>query len=110
MHWHICQLGIDAIYPSMKIILVVSIFIILMLMAEAKVNFKKRYCGNREYIGNPGSRYPHLHCGRRFLTLSISSHKHHNLQGRCNKVNEILYYGVTLFPGAITTVLNDYKK
>ncbi len=99
----------------MKIILVVSIFIILMLTTEAKVNFKRRYCGNYEYIGNPGSRYPHLHCGKRFLTLSISSNQHHNLQGHCNKVNEILgnpqyYYGNAGNPGAITTVLNDYKN
>ncbi len=45
------------------------------------------YCHNQDYVGNPSS---HLHCGKSFLTLSRSSSQHDNLQGRCNKIDEIL--------------------
>ena len=88
-------------------------FTSLLIVAEA-VNFKKTYCGNQEYIGNPGHKYPHLHCGKSFLTLSRNKCSHNNLQGRCNKVNEILgniqnYYGNAGNPGAITAVLTEYQ-
>ena len=53
----------------MKITLVLAALTLLVLATEA-VNIKKKYCGNDEYVGNPGSKYPHLHCGKNFITLS----------------------------------------
>ena len=38
----------------MKIALVLAALTLLVLATEA-VNIKKKYCGNQEYIGNPGS-------------------------------------------------------
>ena len=95
----------------MKVFLVVAVVVILALAAEA-INFKKDYCHNQDYVGNPGSRYPHLHCGKSFLTLSRSKSQHDNLQGRCSKVAEILsdpkyYYGGIK---EITAVLVEYRK
>ncbi len=94
----------------MKAFLILSVLVALMLTVEA--NYKKTYCHNQDYVGNTGSRYPHLHCGKTFLTLSRSSSKHDNLQGRCSKVREILgdskfYYGDNKEIGA---VLNVYYK
>jgi len=98
----------------MKFILVVSLFVILLLAVEA-VNIRKVYCDNQEYVGNPGGKKPHLHCGKDFLSLKRSSGKHNNLEGACNKVNEILgdpdnYYGTAGDPAAITRVLTKYQE
>ena len=45
-------------------------------------SLKKDYCSNQEFYTNTGaddgSRYPHLHCGKNFLTYSASSSKHYN--------------------------------
>ncbi len=96
----------------MKTFLIMSVFVVLLLTIEA-VNIKKDYCGNEEYVGNSGGKYPHLHCGKSFLTLSKSSGNHNNIQGRCTKVKEIFedeesYYGSAKDPSAITAVLKEY--
>ncbi len=96
----------------MKIFVTIVAFTSLLLIAEA-VNFKKDYCGNQEYVGNAGGRYPHMHCGKSFLTFSQSKSNHNNLQGRCTKVNELLgdreeYYGTASNPNDITDVLQSY--
>lgn len=112
----------------MKIFVVVILaFTSLLLMAEAKsINYKKVYCNNQEFVGTPipktkkqankiGGIYPHLHCGKTHLTLSRSKNGgRNNLEGDCNKVNEILadipgYYGTASNPAAITAVLRAYS-
>ncbi len=81
------------------------------------VNYKKDYCGGEDYVGNAGSKYPHLHCGKDFLTLSRSGSDHINFNGRpnCNKVNEVLddvagNYGSASDKAAITNALTAYKN
>ncbi len=98
----------------MKIFVAILALTSFLLVAEA-VNYKRDYCGNREFVGNRKNKYPHLHCGRKFLTLSRSNCQHDNLHGRCNKVNEILgspdrFYGKARKPCEITAVLKKYKK
>ncbi len=95
----------------MKAFLVLSAVVIFALAVEA-VNFKKDYCKNQDYVGNPGSRYPHLHCGKSFLTLSRSKSQHDNLEGRCNKVAELLSDPRFFYAGIkeITVVLQAYRK
>ena len=109
----------------MKIFVVVILAFTLLLVAEAKrINYKKEYCGNEVYVGNPpktskeakiiGRIYPHLHCDKDFLTLSRIDGKHNNLKGDCNKVNEILgdidgFYGKARKPCTITAVLVKYR-
>lgn len=97
----------------MKISLVVSAFYVIMLAVEA-VNIKRVYCDNQEFVGNLPSRYPHLHCGKSFLTLSRTGSNHLNMQGQCNVVDRVLsdwefYYGRARDPQAITNVLNHYQ-
>lgn len=103
-----------------KFLIVLSlIFLVLSTITEVvdtkKVNIMKEYCGNQEFVGNAANRYAHLHCGKRFLTLSRSKKKHVNLQGNCNKVKSILgdidnNYGTAANPGNITRVLQDYYE
>ena len=98
----------------MKITLVLAALTLLVLATEA-VNIKKKYCGNDEYVGNLGSKYPHLHCGKNFITLSKGKKSHNNLQGKCSTVNRILgdvngYYGNAGNKQAITNALTAYKN
>ncbi len=93
----------------MKIALVLA----ALVLVSAAVNFKKQYCGNQEYVGNPGHKYPHLHCGKNFLTLSRDSNRHTGLIERCNKIKEILednYYGEATNTQLITAALKLYFK
>jgi hypothetical protein len=98
-----------------RILLVVALLMTLSTTAFA-ANYKRDYCGNQEYVGNTGARYPHLHCGSNFFTLSRTGSNHINFNGRgnCNKVNEVLddkdnQYGRAADPAAITTALDAYK-
>ena len=98
----------------MKIALVLTALTLFVLAAEA-VNIKKKYCGNQEYVGNPGSKYPHLHCGKSFITLSKAKKNHNNLQGKCNVVKNIIgdpnsYYGNAGNVQAITNALTAYEN
>ena len=98
-----------------KSLFVLGLVILVLTSCADVVNYKKDYCGNEEYVGNNGNKYPHLHCGRNFLTLSRSKTNHNNLQGKCNKVEEILadpdyYYGSAANSTAITIVLTKYQE
>ncbi len=97
---------------TVKIALFLTALALLILTVDA-VNVKKDYCSNQEYVGNRGSKYPHLHCGKNFLTLSRSKTRHVNDLHKyeyCNKLNEILkdwqnYYGGAADSKAITEAL-----
>jgi hypothetical protein len=98
-----------------RLLLVVAMTITFSIAASA-ANYKKDYCGNTDYVGNTGAKYPHLHCGKSFFTLSRSGNDHINFNGRpnCNKVNEVLadaqnQYGSAADAAAITTALEAYR-
>ena len=75
-----------------KFLIVLGLAILVLGVLTEAVNYKSDYCGNQEYVGNDGGRYPHLHCGSNFLTFSRGKKKHDNLQGKCDKVLEIIDY------------------
>ncbi len=75
----------------MKIILTLTVLASLLLLASA--NYKTQYCINREFVGNPENRRPHLHCGSNFVTLSLGNAKKrltHNGQIKCPLVKQVL--------------------
>lgn len=81
------------------------------------VNYKTAYCGGNDYVGNVGGKYPHLHCGKDFFTLSRSKSDHINFNDKpnCNKVDEVLgdpdrNYGSANDKAAITNALTAYKN
>ena len=98
----------------MKTAIVVLAF--LVLSAEA-FSYMKKYCGGKEYVGNEGSKKPHVHCGKNFFTMSWTN-GHDNLVAkdgaRCSKVNEILgskdRYSKAANPEEITNALTAFKN
>jgi hypothetical protein len=59
-----------------------ALFLIAVGTQSAQANLKKDYCSNQTYYtdsgADDGSKYPHLHCGKSFLTYSANSSKHYN--------------------------------
>ncbi len=85
------------------------------------VNIREKYCKDyasetkdKDYfVGNPESRYPHLHCGKTFLTLKMKGKKNTELEGNCEKIQEV-YKDKDLRtagePDKIATVLEKYFR
>ncbi len=91
-----------------------------LFLLAADINIKKKYCNNRKFIPNEKI-YPHLHCGKDFLTLSPGrSKKHINFKqpGLCKKIfklfdvkdelDELDELDLHLPIKVITDVLEDY--
>ena len=89
----------------------------LCVLSTEAFSYKKQYCDNEEYVGNEGSKKPHVHCGKNFFTMSWSD-GHDNLVtkdgARCNKVKEILSspnrYAGAASPEEITNALTAFKR
>lgn len=102
---------------SLKWLCLVALLVPLAVWAKG---YKADYCGGSEYLGNAGTKYPHLHCGKDFFTFSRGASKHANLQegqGKngqgCKKAAEILadppYTSVnTTNPQAITNAIQAF--
>lgn len=60
-------------------------------MSHLKVNFKKTYCGNQEFLGNGASKRPHLHCGETFIAYKKASGDHLNITefGTCSRTDVV---------------------
>lgn len=56
-----------------------------------KINFKKTFCNNQEYLGNEGAKRPHLHCGTTFMTYKKQNGDHSNIteMGDCLRTNAV---------------------
>ncbi|ETO93939.1 Uncharacterised protein [Legionella longbeachae] len=56
-----------------------------------KINFKKTFCNNQEFLGNSGAKRPHLHCGVDFMSYKKANGDHLNLTqvGSCNRTNAV---------------------
>ena len=96
----------------------------LFLLAAGKniKDIKKEYCkdyasgknkANDYFVGNPPKKYPHLHCGKDFLTLSKGKGAHNELKGNCGKIHDVYYdkkhfYETAGEPDNITAVLKKY--
>lgn len=61
---------------------IISLAVATALPAVAH-SLKKDYCANQDFYTNTGadesSTYPHLHCGKAWITYSASSTQHYNL-------------------------------
>ena len=86
-------------------------------LAFASSNYQKDYCDKEEYVGNPGGKYPHLHCTKDVFTLSRSATDHINFHDRpnCNKLNDVLAdpggnYASAGNAAAITNVINPKRN
>uniref|UniRef100_A0A1X7U4W5 Uncharacterized protein n=1 Tax=Amphimedon queenslandica TaxID=400682 RepID=A0A1X7U4W5_AMPQE len=77
----------------MKLPLIALCLLSFILINAAEANYRKDYCGNQEFV--PCTKYPHLHCGKRFFTLSYNGGKKHvNFIGKkgamCSNVKKVL--------------------
>ncbi|WP_231296898.1 hypothetical protein [Fluoribacter dumoffii] len=57
--------------------------------ANLKINFKKTYCGNVDYLGNSATKRPHLHCGEHFIAYKKNNGDHLNIaeSGTCARTD-----------------------
>ncbi len=86
-----------------------------LFLLAADINIKKKYCKNRNFIPNEKI-YPHLHCDKKFLTLSLGGGKHINFKqrrGLCRKIFDLFDVNkdkldLHLPIKDITDVLEDY--
>ena len=85
------------------------LLIIFLFIGATSGNYKNKYCQNKEFIPLH-NKYPHLHCGRDFLTYS-SAHKHDNFVGphgvECKKVQKVLDYDINDEIRAILSIFYD---
>ncbi len=58
---------------------------------HVKVNFKKTYCNNQEFLGNSASKRPHLHCGETFIAYKKANGDHTNITefGSCGRTDSV---------------------
>uniref|UniRef100_A0A1X7SKM9 Uncharacterized protein n=1 Tax=Amphimedon queenslandica TaxID=400682 RepID=A0A1X7SKM9_AMPQE len=78
----------------MKLPLIALCLLSFILINAVEANYRKKYCGSKEYVIR-GDKYPHLHCGKRFFTLSYKGGKKHiqfvgNKGAVCSAVNKVL--------------------
>lgn len=80
-----------------KIAISVACLVFLPLISFAnnsdfgKINYKKTYCNNQDFLGNVASKRPHLHCGTTFMTYKKSNGDHSNITdaGDCLRTNAV---------------------
>ncbi|KTC84676.1 MULTISPECIES: hypothetical protein [Legionella] len=65
------------------------IMLIPMFSFAGKLDFKKTFCGNEEFLGNPAKKRPHLHCGSTFMAYKKPTGDHLKISepGDCNRTN-----------------------
>ena len=104
----------------MKTLLVLVVLALSVLIVQA-ANLKKTYCGNQEFLGNvPATNYPHLHCGKDFITLSMGSNNHFNFfdkngKVKCNPIWNMVVsnpgsYSAAKHASLITTAVSKFYK
>ena len=105
----------------MKLPLIALCLLSFILIGAAKPNYKKDYCGNKDYVPQ-GDTLPHLHCGKDFFTLSYAKSsgkkEHVNFIGRngaqCSNINKVLgspsEYGNFDKITAIKNAIDDFNK
>ncbi|MCL9685130.1 hypothetical protein [Legionella maioricensis] len=56
-----------------------------------KINYKKTFCNNQDYLGNDGAKRPHLHCGSSFMSYKKNNGDHSNITevGDCLRTNAV---------------------
>ena len=93
--------------------------LLLVAISASAGSFKKDYCENQEYFNKSGkdvgSKYPHLHCGKDFVTYSKSKKNHINfLKGSTFNVgqanNICSQQGGNKIEAVVKKICNDYDK
>ncbi len=56
-----------------------------------RINFKRTFCNNQDFLGNAASKRPHLHCGANFISYKKANGDHSNItdMGDCNRTNSV---------------------
>lgn len=74
-----------------KISLAACLILLVPAVSFANVNFKKTYCNNEEYLGNPETKRPHLHCGKDFMSYKKANGEHAVISGigDCKRTNSV---------------------
>ncbi len=103
----------------MKITLILAALALSFFFLAAGVNIKKEYCKdyvsgtnkeNEYFVGNPPNKYPHLHCGKDFLTFSESNKKtNYEKPGMCKRIIKTFMDNPGLHKD-ITKVLEHFFK
>ena len=101
---------------NMKITPVLLLVVTLVYCTEAKrSDYKKEYCGKQEFVGNARNKYPHLHCGSSFFTLSWNRGHDNMVDSRgpnCKKAKDLLKnpenWEMAANPGAITNAIQAF--
>jgi hypothetical protein len=106
----------------MRKLLIAACFGAALVPGIAWADYKKDYCGGVEYVGqDDGNKYPHLHCGKNFLTFSYAANSYKNLaqnsivaNKKCNATDDLLNNPPydetnTTNPGGITATLQAFK-
>jgi hypothetical protein len=94
-----------------KIFNTVSCFILLSAACLAhSANFKRVYCNNEEFLGNPAAKRPHLHCGAGFISYKKANGDHSNITdiGNCNRTNTV-FDDIKASPNAFENYPAIYK-
>ena len=100
----------------MRIILALAALFLFVITAEA--DFKKDYCGKKEYVGIETRGHVHLHCGDSWMVFTSAGGAHKDLvkknQVRCPAINEITQDMYSKESednqNAIKAVLDELKK
>ena len=93
-------------------LLALAVFVVL---ADA-INYRNEYCGGQAYVGNEGSKKPHLHCGKSFMALKKTNGKHDNFfdqkGARCTFIRNLdsSKWSTAADPGAITTAIKSFLE
>jgi hypothetical protein len=78
----------------MKTLTAAALSLFVLIPSVSYADLKSTYCGGKEYLGNPGNKYPHLHCGKDFITYSKKSDNHAEImrgsQPSCERLRSTL--------------------
>lgn len=78
----------------MKKLIAVAFSLSMIIPSVSSANLKSTYCGGKEYLGNPGNVYPHLHCDKDFIVYSKSKGNHADImrgsQTSCERLRATL--------------------
>ena len=108
-----CSLRLCAI---MKLTLATLLALAVLVVLTEATNYKRKYCGGATYVGNPGSKTPHLHCDKSYMAFKAKDGQHTNFfdkkGARCTVIRNLdsSKWSTASDPGAITTAVNNFLE
>ena len=98
----------------MKLTLATLLALAVLVVLTEATNYKRAYCGGETYVGNPGSKAPHLHCDKSYMALKAKDGQHTNFLdkkgARCSVIRNLdsSKWSTASNPGAITTAVSNF--